>query len=278
MVSYGLMVDTINLSQQEIAPHTDAFIIADPKTAFTAQELSRVKAYLNNGGNAIIYAEPSKQSILNPIANELGIHLNNGTILQPAFHFAYDELIVPLKKEILTLSNTSIMQRYARTGKEGGAIHFRGVGDIETLHQNEFNIAPILVEKGTASHWLETGEYRKDSATPVFSAVEGDLQKDQYQVGVKLTRNIQGKEQRIAVIYDADFMSNAALGGSLQLGLHSWVIYNRLPAYTDIDIFDDIYLTINLRTAEIIEIVFTYVIPAIVLLFGMVLLLRRKRK
>ena len=50
------------------------------------------------------------------------------------------------------------------------------------------------------------------SAAPVFSPQEGDVQHPEYVVGLRLSRTINNKEQRIIVVGDADFMSNGELG------------------------------------------------------------------
>ncbi len=60
--------------------------------------------------------------------------------------------------------------------------------------------------------------------------------------------------------------------------LYSWPTYGNFPVYLSYKVSPDKLLTITGTTAKVLGIVYTYILPAIVLLAGAILLIRRKRK
>jgi ABC-2 type transport system permease protein len=126
--------------------------------------------------------------------------------------------------------------------------------------------------------WLKAGPLVVDSADIVFSPQEGDA-KGAFPTALSLTREINGKEQRIIICGDADWMSNLrGGGGAISRGIFSWLDYNKFPTYTPRTDPEDSLLLIGPGTAKVLKIVYVWVLPALVLLMGTVLLIRRKRK
>ncbi len=90
---------------------------------------------------------------------------------------------------------------------------------------------------------------------------------------------VNGREQRIIVTGDADFMSNRSqAGSSLYNGAYSWILHNEYPVYHIGIASKDLYLTIGKQTGKMLKPIFVYIIPSIMLLTGIILLIRRKRK
>lgn len=127
--------------------------------------------------------------------------------------------------------------------------------------------------------WMERGVFVPDSAAPIFSEVEGDYRRSEYVVAIKLQRTVNNKEQRIVIAADADFMSvSAGNGGSISLGLYSWLLNNEYPVYTKYILPKDTKLTIGKQAGIRIWYLFVYVIPGLLLATGGVILIRRMRK
>ena len=100
-----------------------------------------------------------------------------------------------------------------------------------------------------------------------------------FPIGVQLIRKINNKEQRLIAFGDADFMSNLRGGGDfLARGAFSWMDYNNFPIYAPKPAPIDDLLTIGKVPAKTMEIIYIWVLPALLLIFATVLLIRRKRQ
>jgi ABC-2 type transport system permease protein len=118
-----------------------------------------------------------------------------------------------------------------------------------------------------------------DSAAPAFAASEGDIRKSHYATGIKMSRTINNKEQRIVVLGDADFMSDMrGMGGMLGNAAYSWTLYNEYPRYANRPLPVDTLFVIGSKTAQTIFILYLFIIPGLTLLLGTIILIRRNRR
>jgi ABC-2 type transport system permease protein len=111
------------------------------------------------------------------------------------------------------------------------------------------------------------------------------LQKS-FPLAVSLTRNTNGKEQRIIVVGDADFMSNIELNRfnmktanfAFNTGIFSWLSYGEFPISSYRPAPKDTTLLIKREQIKYLRIAFLWVFPGIMLAIGALILIRRKRK
>jgi ABC-2 type transport system permease protein len=126
---------------------------------------------------------------------------------------------------------------------------------------------------------------RAQLGTIAFSPADGDT-RGAIPTAVSLTRQLNGKEQRIIVTGDADFMCNAELqrmnmrtaNFNFNTALFSWLAYNAFPIDTSRPESEDNRLKLNGKNVSVLRIMYIWVLPALLLLSGTVLLIRRKRK
>lgn len=101
---------------------------------------------------------------------------------------------------------------------------------------------------------------------------------------VSLTRKINNKEQRIIVIGDADFMNNKEINkfGTANFvfctGSFRWLTGGEYPIDASRPDAADKRINVTLKQADLLHTIYVWVVPAILLVFGTVLLIRRKRK
>jgi ABC-2 type transport system permease protein len=101
-----------------------------------------------------------------------------------------------------------------------------------------------------------------------------------------LTRQINGKEQRILISGDADFLSNSELGRLeprvanfyFSTALFSWLNYGQYPVDTSRPDSKDNRVTVSTDHVAFLKIVYIYIIPGLILVFAAIFLIRRKRK
>lgn len=278
LINKGVDVDTISLSA-DIPSGTSLLVIADPRSAYTSEEQARVAKYIREGGNALVFAEPLKNFILQPMLESLGVHLDNGIIVSPNEHEMPHISTNPLTRAGNFMAREETMQVFQDYNIMGASVQNEGAGNISFKDTNGFSIEPVIVQTADYKTWLERGTLVVDSAAPVFSAAEGDMLKEQYVVAVKLTRRINNKEQRIVVCYDSDFMAlRRMMHNSLNLGFYSWGLYNQYPVYANYPMAFDRFLNIDSSFAIKQKLIMVYLAPAIMILGAIMLLVRRKRK
>ncbi|WP_431216405.1 hypothetical protein ACQ86N_18360 [Puia sp. P3] len=127
--------------------------------------------------------------------------------------------------------------------------------------------------------WLKEGKLVADSAEPVFATEEGDV-RGSFATGLQLTRKMSNKEQRILVFGDADFMCNLRVAQSMYfiVACYSWLSNNQFPIYTPRPSPKDNLLYIGPKGAAVQRIADIWVLPALILLAGTIILIKEKKK
>ena len=121
---------------------------------------------------------------------------------------------------------------------------------------------------------------------PVKRSVAAAGNKDTFATVIALTRQINGKEQRIIISGDADLLSNSELGRNspevinfnFSTALFNWLDYGQYPVDTSRPDAKDKRVTISTDYVALLKIVYIYGIPGAILIFAVIFLIRRKRK
>lgn len=278
LINNGVATDTISLVEKDIPEQTAVLVVADPKTSYSELEKDKIVSYLRNGGNAFILGEPGKQSILNELLTETGVKMDDGVIVQTQHSNTPDYLLVLLTHVGHYMSDVQVMYNYRNQGRITGMPAYTAA-NLSYTYTNGFKVEPIYEFTPTGNAWLENGVYVSDSAAPIFSPSEGDVSRKRFIVGVQLTRTINNKEQRIVISGDADNFSNRnSMGFDIAGGTMSWLLYNKYPVYIPLDPPIDRKVSISFDGSRVLYIAYVYVVPGLLLLVGMMLLIRRKRK
>lgn len=283
LINLGFKVDSLNLDTEDIPLNTAVLIIADPKTAISEGKRLKINNFIENGGNAAFLSEPKKQGILNPLLNDLGLHLNPGILVEVTKEEMPDRVKPFLTREAIYLSDQfAPEQAILAEGKTPRNLIGMMPGVVEIVEidsSHAFQKVPFFVTVKPRNTFSRTGILVLDSVPPVFDPAYGDTRKDSYVTLMGLKRQKENREQRLWVAGDADFMSNIREGGAaLQVALLSWLDNNRFPVYIPQITPIDTMLTVTYAVAKTQTFVFVWLIPGLIVLFGAVLLIRRKRK
>jgi len=280
LINMGLNFDTITSLQPADFKSGDVLVLSDPKTILDKPLIDSVKKYIDNGGNAMFYSEPGKQFIMNPILNHVGVNAEEGTIVK------VNPQDMPHKFDgLITKKGTDMADEepffYFRNGIVN-ACHTNIIGASVLSYSDTtgFKAEQITTLPNNANTWVEKGVLVVDSAAPVFNASKGDYRKEApYPVGLQLTRNIGNRLQKIIISSDADMMSAAKMNGKdYGNAFYSYTVDNRFPVYHNFKVPTDIWLTIKKAPAKTLKLVLQYIIPALILVAGIIILIRRKRK
>ncbi|MCK7554092.1 Gldg family protein [Chitinophaga sedimenti] len=280
LINLGVNFDTVSSIAGSRVNPDEVLVIADPKTVLDKALIDSVKEYIDKGGNAMFYAEPGKQFVMNPILNHIGVNAEEGTIVQENPHDMPHKFIGLISKKGTEMADEEPFFFYKCGILKACYTAITGASLLSYSDTTGFKVEQLTTLANNAESWVERGVLVVDSAAPVFNAAEGDYRTEApYPVGLQLTRKINNREQKIIVSSDADMMSSGKQNGKdYGNAFYSFTLDNRYPVYTNFAAPTDVWLTIKKTPAKTLKLIIQYGIPALLLVVGIVILVRRKRK
>jgi len=292
LINTGFDVDTVTLASRDIPPDTRVLVVADPKSSLNQAALSKIRAYVNDGGNLLVMTEPKKQGVVNEVLEQTssGIRALDGLIVEPTWWESPDKVYAALTekpgldladerellgiKEMISFRNKN--PHLKTFGLDSLGVIMPGVVGLSS-DSTLFTVKPLLLPRANLN-WLKAGPLVADSTNPSFNEREGD-KRGVFPVSLLASRKFNGRTQKIILCGDADFSSNFRLGiGSIPAAMYSFLVDNEYPVYTPRSRPVDTLLTISGQTATIQKILFVWIVPGLLAILGTVILIRRKRQ
>jgi ABC-2 type transport system permease protein len=260
LINQGFDIIELDLKKNKIPAGLSALVLADPSQPIDPLVQQKIAAYAAAGGNMLITTEPGRGPVINPILQMFGVALLPGTLVHPTKNDAPDLLFGQL------------------TGS-GGTVAMPGAAALKADPIGSF-IADTLVQSNKEG-WITQGVVDVAKTDIAYQPQQGD-RKGAFPMALALHRKSGNKEQLILVSGDADFMSNAELAnpradnGFFVKNMFQWFSNGAFP----IDIVrkapaDDSIL-LNRRQLSTLKGVLIGLIPALVILLGGAILIRRK--
>jgi ABC-2 type transport system permease protein len=317
LVNQGFDVETVSLKDEDVPGDIAALVIADPKMAFDTLVIARIQRYIAAGGNLLLAGEPGKQSLLNPLLQPLGVQLMDGMLIQKSKDFS--PALIQLFPTDFADSFTKKLQQ---DQDDSMPVTMLGAAALTYSNNGPFKVTPLLTTDGKdcwnkkvkpTEEEIESTEddNLSQSSTTTFittaavapvadrhhhdekpgfpvlsySAADGD-QPGPLTAAIGLTRTINGRQQRIVVTGDADFLSNAELGRytprtsnfDFSTALFSWFSNGEFPIDTSRPLSKDKKITLTSGGMVILKWLLLGILPGMLLIMGSILLIRRKRK
>ncbi len=274
----GLKLKGINLATQPLIPdNTAVLVVAGPQVNYLPGEVKVINEYLQRGGNLLWLADPDGLFGLDAVADQLGVTLQPGAIVDPTTQ-AYN----------INNPTFAIIGEYGRHPVTQGF--------------NMYTIFPmaagLMFEARTGwrgDAFLTTSEHSWSETGVLAGEIDFDASQDisgPLTLGVGITRTLDSekepehselplREQRVVVIGDGDFLSNAYLGngGNLNLGMNiiNWLSRDdqllSIPARTA----PDTSLDLSKTDSVIIGFGFLLALPLLLLTTGLVIWLKRRK-
>ncbi|MNJ95541.1 ABC-2 family transporter protein [compost metagenome] len=279
LINLGFDLDSVSLENGQVPAGIAVLVVGDPKVAFSPLALAKLRKYVREGGNLMVATEPGKGAVANPLLDSLGVQLRDGTLVQRSRDYSYG-LVTPTLTKALATGASNIN----KSDQDKKVVSMPGAGALSYDSAGSFQVKPLLITDPSIS-WIKKGGFVLDSAALVFEAKNGD-QQGSFPAALVLTRKVKNKEQRIVVSGDADFFSNKELGrsnmetvnGSLIYNIFSWFVYEEFPIDMTRPESKDNAIKLSKAGVKIIEVLYYGAIPGAILMLGIVLLVRRKRK
>jgi ABC-2 type transport system permease protein len=254
-------------------------IIAEPKQALAAQEQKNLDQYIDRGGNLIIAGEPGRQVQMNAITAKLGVQFLPGRLVKPGSKFQSDLIMLRptpeaadfsfylknmrIREEVLTMPSTTALAYSKNKG---------------------FDVVPLFRTDSIGS-WneVETTNFIDDSVK--LNPAVGEVEKS-YPTVLALFRKVGGKQQKIIVSGDADWLSNGELAmnrNGVQAANFSliessffWLSDGEVPIDIRHDVAPDTSLAIGKKGWAFFEYFFKWGLPALLIAAGLLIWIRRK--
>ncbi|BAV08918.1 ABC-2 type transport system permease protein [Filimonas lacunae] len=278
LVNQGFDVVDLLMEQQDIPADAAILVIADPRTPYSPVELTKIRQFIQAGGNLLIAGEPKRKEVVQPVLDLLGLKLDNGLVLQQSEDFAPSLLKAPISAKGMQL-----LQARANYRLMAGMV-FPGAATVSAKADAGFAITPLIVTD--TLHTLRRIAAVDDSLRTVQYTASLHDERGVFPVLVGLTREVNHKQQRIIVAGDADFMSNSELlRANIQTGnftllmeMYKWFTYNEFP----VDVYrkpstDDAIL-VSAKGVNRLKWWLVGILPALLAAAVALLLMRRARR
>jgi ABC-type uncharacterized transport system involved in gliding motility auxiliary subunit len=212
----GFTIENLALTQTNSIPqNTDVLVIASPQVALLPGEIELIQEYIERGGSLLWLAD-TEQTIdsMELISDQLGIEFLPGVIVDPS-------------SQLLGLNRIdfALVANYPRHPVTQGIDSLSLFPQAQALEfydeTNTWQQRSFLLSSDAS--WNETGSMSGE----VFKGDNDDETPGPLDIGMTLSASHEPDdapqfEQRIAIVGDADFLSNRYLGNgsNLEIGLN----------------------------------------------------------
>jgi ABC-type uncharacterized transport system involved in gliding motility auxiliary subunit len=263
----GLTARTIALGEGiDIPRNTAVLVIPGPAKRLLPGEVRRIEDYLDRGGNLLWLADPGPLNGLEPVAERLGIEFRPG-------------MVVDANSQAITGSSPAfyVATRYPPHPALKGF-------DLATLFPESAALSVQAPKGWQAQPLIETGPEAWVESTWPAKSVRFDAGADvrgPLTLGVTLTREHEGRAQRVTIMGDGDFLSNTFLGngGNLELGLNvlNWTTSDESQVNVPVRTAPDTRLDLSPRAQSALAALFLIGLPLVLVGTGIAIWWRRRR-
>lgn len=283
LINKGFDTDTLTLATaDDTANGADIIVIADPQEAYTPEELGVIEHYIATGKDMIIAGKPESREFLNPILKHIGAEFMPGTIVQPSEEFAPDMLFCKFSEQGRNFSGM-----FAYLDNRGFKITAPGSAGIRMIENKGFSTATIAITDST-NCWNELQVKDFENESVAFNPETGEVDCQGVPIVMVFLRKVGDKDQRIAVLGNADCISNGEFSKSrngvssanfnLVLETGRWFSYGEYPvdAGRPDGPDDDLYL--EFREVRHLKTVLMGIVPIIIGMMGLYIWRKRRKE
>jgi len=267
MIQKGFDFERVNLASQSIPSDAAFLVLADPNSTYTEEELQKVIDFIDQGGNLLLLADVNSADFVEPITSYLGISFIDGQLIQSNDGF----------------EPNFIMADFAEEAKDFSA------STEEYIHKSKKVTMPGAVAldasgvKGFASKTLL--EVRADNTS--LQDEEGNQKGITAPVALALNRNHGKRQQYIMVVGDADFLNNVEhtrnmgqknVNAPIVGQIFGWFTEGEFPVNAQREEVKDVKVHVTKTGKLVAKIILVGIIPGLLLAYGMIVLIRRRKK
>jgi ABC-2 type transport system permease protein len=285
LVNQGFDMETLSLAGlTEIPPGVDVLVIADPREPLSHAEQEIISRHLAAGGDLLLAVKPGRQHLVAPVADALGIRFTDGTLVREHPDLAPDLLLGRITGQAALISGVfGSLASLGHTIQAPGAV---GILPAPAGSLPPFRALPLVVTD-SAGCWneLETADFIND--IPRYNPAAGEREANLLPLVLALAREVNGREQRVMVLGNADYLSNGELlksrkevrsaNYSLITETFRWFTRGEFPVDTRRFYGPDNDIRLSTNDTWWIKALFSGLIPALLLAGGLVTWIKRRR-
>lgn len=265
----GYQIRNFNLAELGQLPvNTKLIVMSGAKGSLTDMERVALTTYLEQGGNFFWLTDPDADMKLSTIETLPVIQKLPGVIV--------DATAAKLK---LPTPDNAVITKYPEHDISNQITRhtlFPQAAALDTVRYNDWQEVTRLTT-GDLS-WNETGSLKGEvTRDAILFEQQGPL-----TVASLLQRSIAGKQQKIALLGDSDFLRNHMLGQGdnlqLALNLFYWLSHEASAAETHVIKIFDQTVTLNETSKALFGLVFLFLLPVAFALSGFAIPWYRKRR
>ena len=280
LYNMGFDVRTLDLDNAADYEGTDVLVITDINEPLSETALANIHSYIDRGGDLYILSNYKRGKYLAPVVNYLGVKYYDGLLVQENQYIS--PTFVPVDFTQAAIESSPIYKSVAEWDYRvlmptALAIDCSGVKNFEVKSLLETS-DKAWVEYGTTD--FVDGEFVCDESAGEKTGV--------YSTFVTLSRQINGKDQRIAISGDADFIANEELSTAhsgidasnytMVKGPFRWFSGDKFPIVVDRVSAVDGDINLPVGFSMWLKIIFLGIFPLSLMITGIVLIARRQGK
>jgi ABC-type uncharacterized transport system involved in gliding motility auxiliary subunit len=262
----GFKTAALNLAiAPEVPDNVAVLLIASPRVDLLPGEVIKIKRWLEKGGNLLWLIDNDSLRGMQGLADELGLSLMSGTVIDPAA----GGLKLP---PTVALATAYGQHRITETSTVMTVFPF--ARRIAASEGSKWRFAPLV--EVAQQGWLETGPIDKNIAFDPKKDVRGPI-----VVAAALERSVGDRKQRVVVAGSGHFLANQYVGtlGNLDLGVNmiNWLVGDEALITVQPRTRADLTLQLTRAGLALIGFGFLLVLPLTLLICGGVIWWRRRK-
>lgn len=263
---------------RDIPDDLDMLFISDVKIPFTAAETARLQELVDAGQNMVINVDLGSRETMAGLLAMFKVGTLPGTLIEEHEDYAPTLIIGQVTPGIGRIGHG--MERHSGRNP----ITMSGAVGLTFTDGGPFLITPYLMARPTVWNEIEQSDFEENP--PVYNSAKGEI-RGSFFLGLILTRDVNGKEQRVVVNGDSDWMSRSEISkwrgfGTANAAFASnmvwWQTGDNYPIDTSRPAQPDNEMKASFESRDAIKWGFRFFFPLVWAVGGIVVWVRRRGK
>jgi ABC-type uncharacterized transport system involved in gliding motility auxiliary subunit len=268
----GINVQPLNLLEHQLIPdNTKVLLIAGARNQYLPGELQLIADFIDKGGNLLWLREPSVHNQFAAVDDLLGLEMIPGVVIDANVQL----------RNVLGIKHPAVvpvLQYPAHTITRDISSHSLFPFTSSFVFDSSSGWTAQTFIQSLERSWSEVGDLA--DVKLAYEQQNGDTQ-GPLNIGISLERKSENGIQRIVVVGDSDFITNAYLGNgaNLTLGVNivNWLAQDERLISIIPRAAPDQRLELNNKSIMVIAILLFIVIPVLLIATGLIIHWRRNR-
>ena len=268
----GINVQPLNLLKNSFIPdNTSLLVIAGPRVAYLDAEVDMINDYLKKGGNLLYLRDPSQDITLKQLDALLELKPVDGVIID-----ANTRLRAMLGVKHAAVIPVPEFEKHDITNSVKSHGLFPFASGFELTDDSPWQTDVLYYSLPRS--WSEVGSLDEQQLS--FESATGDTA-GPLALGLAMSRQLDGNEQRVVVIGDSDFIANGYIGYganfALALNIFNWLTEDDSLIAISHHAAPDRHLELTDKDVLTIALILLVIIPGLLIATGFILHWLRNR-